>query len=155
MRIFGLDRDGRIVDPGTNAKMSELNAAMGLALLDHMPAVLADRKVSYLDYRERLTGLPGIRFQRVDESETNFSYFPVVFEREADRTRVLEVLRSQNIHPRIYFDTSLDQVDYLADGRECPNSRLLTRKILCLPLFNGMPGEDRARTCDLIRSALD
>jgi dTDP-4-amino-4,6-dideoxygalactose transaminase len=118
---------------GINGKLSELNAAMGLALLPHMEGVLARRKTVCDAYDGSLDlsrlQKPALR----SETEWNYAYYPVLFESEAELLSAKETLNASDINPRRYFYPSLDHLPY-AKRAEVPVSESVSRTVLCLPL---------------------
>jgi dTDP-4-amino-4,6-dideoxygalactose transaminase len=128
---------------GINGKISELQAAMGLAVFPYFKEILAERKrvVSYYDENLSFNHLSKPRI--LGESMWNFSYYPVLFEDETTLIRVEKELQANNILPRRYFYPSLDTLPYLyADAMHVSNS--VAKRTLCLPLFTGLNNEDLA-----------
>src|SRR5262249_21008876 len=75
MRNFGFAGFDNVIHPGTNGKMVEMCAAMGLANFDDLEATVAGNRRQYHAYVEALEGVPGIRLLRFDESaRTNYQY---------------------------------------------------------------------------------
>lgn len=141
LRFFGYDDAKSVVRVGTNAKMTEVNAAIGLANLKHMDEVLADRREKYALYRKLLSVLDGVSFQRIAEG-CNFSYFPVVFKSEHALLRVEEALNRENVFPRRYFYPSVNTCKAIVpQSARCPLSESLSSRILCLPLYGSLPKE--------------
>ena len=134
---FGLDGSKMIASVGINAKMNEFEAAMGLCVLDDMPHILQRRKEIWLQYHNQLENAVG--YQKWNPNATqNFAYAPIVFKDVAERLRVQSELEANSIYARQYFFPSLDtQFSLNLFGREddCPISRDLSDRILCLPLF--------------------
>ncbi len=138
---------------GINAKMSELQAAMGLAILPHMEDILERRKTIVETYNKGFKntnlGLINIR----EETEWNYSYYPVIFENEAQLYSILETLKNDKIYARRYFYPSLNKLPYLND-QECPVSEDIANRILCLPLYHDLSEGDVQKIVSLIKSAL-
>jgi len=117
---------------GINAKMSELQAAMGLAVFPYMEEIIKDRKRVALGYQKALT--KG-QFQKIRKgTEWNYSYFPVIFKSESEVLKVQNSLNKAAIFPRRYFYPSLDALPYVKN-QKCEVSRDIASKILCLPLY--------------------
>lgn len=124
---------------GINGKMSELSAAMGLAVIPYLDDIIAARKEIADYYFSNLNN----SVQTIDLREGttwNYSYFPVVFETEEHLLNVIEKLNEQDINPRRYFYPSLNTLDFV-NGNSCPISESLASRILCLPLFVGLERE--------------
>jgi dTDP-4-amino-4,6-dideoxygalactose transaminase len=135
---FGFSQDGAIARVGINAKMNELEAAMGVCVLDDIDFILDERRKIAEFYESALT--PEIQYQgRLPAVVRNYAYFPVVFKTSRQRDLVQKRLLAKGIETRIYFTPSLDTVEVLA-GRSngCPASWSLTERVLCLPIFPGI-----------------
>ena len=118
---------------GINAKMSELQAAMGLAVLPYMEEILVKRKSIVKGYDNSLdfNYIKKIKIRK--GTEWNYSYYPVIFEKEEQLLKVQTALNSKEIYPRRYFYPSLNHLPYVKDI-EMPVSENISKNILCLPL---------------------
>jgi len=131
---FGIKNAQEIPELGTNAKMNEFEAAMGLCVLDDIEEIKEKRKDILANYRKNLQGL--VRFQEQNKNATeNYSYFPVVFESETQLLKAQKALNEKDIFPRRYFYPSLDTLTYIEPKQECKISRDISRRILCLPIY--------------------
>lgn len=118
---------------GINAKMSELQAAMGLAVLPYMEEIIAKRKVAVEIYDKELKFKDFKKIRIREKTQWNFSYYPVIFDSEAQLKNVIKVLNQLDIFPRRYFYPSLHQLPYLKQVN-MPISESISKRILCLPL---------------------
>lgn len=141
MRNHGIKSETEVVLPGTNAKMNEFQAAMGLCNLDYVDESISLRKVLYERYVERLSSLP-VTFQKIVASKYNFSYMPVLFESPAERDSVYSFLIGRGIKPRKYFFPLTVNFDYfkkvgidLVEKYGLANASEIADRILCLPLY--------------------
>ena len=131
---FGIENAESIPHLGTNAKMNEFEAAMGLCVLDDIKEIEEKRKIVIENYRKELKGL--VQFQKQNENATqNYSYFPVLFRNEDQLLKVQKALNDKQIFPRRYFYPSLDTLEYIEPKQECKKSREISKRILCLPIF--------------------
>ncbi|MFI0427146.1 MAG: DegT/DnrJ/EryC1/StrS family aminotransferase [Flavobacterium sp.] len=138
---------------GVNGKISELQAAMGLAVLPHMETILTERKRVVGFYIQNLN-LDKIQTLKIRENtQWNYSYFPVVFKDEATLLQVQKDLNAQNIFPRRYFYPSLNTIDYLG-GQKMPVSESIASRVLCLPLFKELSKSDLVRIVEILNSNL-
>jgi len=154
MRQFGHAYDDHIL-PGVNGKNSEFHAAMGLCVLDHFDAIMADRAAQWHTYARAFSGRPDCRVLHPGEHlGYNHSYFPLLFNTHAAMVRAQSALLAEDIVPRRYFHPSLDQLPYLRDAVPCPISRSIADSVLCLPLFHGLSAEDQERTIRTIIGSL-
>ena len=144
-----LDIDG----VGINCKMSELNAAMGLALLPYMDHIRSSRDKLVRNYfelcKELKIGVLKIR----EHTLWNSSYFPVIFNNESELLKVQENLKKNGIIPRRYFYPSLDRLNYTKKSKvECAHG--ISERILCLPNFVGLDFKEQADIMNLISCCL-
>lgn len=135
IRFFGHDDSKDIVEDGFNGKMTEVHAALGLANLKYYENVLADRKIKYNLYTNALSSIKKISFQIVREGNPNYSYFPIIFQSEADLLQAEKKLNEKNIYPRRYFYPSVNTYQHVIDYQPAPVSEEISRKVMCLPLY--------------------
>ncbi|MFD2542023.1 DegT/DnrJ/EryC1/StrS family aminotransferase [Lacinutrix gracilariae] len=137
---FGHDGPEAFKGLGINAKMSEPQAAMGLAVLPYMTKIISSRKQAVKKYKNVLIA-NGLQYLKVREgADWNYSYFPVIFDTEEKLLIVKYRLESQGVYPRRYFYPSLNQLPYLVN-QKMSISESISKRILCLPLFFGMDDE--------------
>jgi dTDP-4-amino-4,6-dideoxygalactose transaminase len=150
---FGIKNSEEIPELGTNAKMNEFEAAMGLCVLDDMKQIMRDRKLVYDTYEKELKGL--VVFQEQTNNATqNYSYFPIVLENEDQLKKVQKALNEQQIFPRRYFYPSLDTLSYIEPKQTMPISRDISMWILCLPIYAELPHEVQATIVRIIKDNL-
>lgn len=131
---------------GINAKMSELQAAMGLAVLPYMKSILEQRKRITDYYDKNLNFLNLQKFKLREETSWNYSYYPVLFKTEEQLIVVKELLNKNDVFPRRYFYPSLNSLPYL-DRVSMPISDSISKRILCLPVYNLLSEEDLTLIC--------
>jgi dTDP-4-amino-4,6-dideoxygalactose transaminase len=119
---------------GINGKISELSAAMGLAVLPHMNEILQSRKNVVDHYNNNITNLNIKKLRIRENTKWNYSYYPVIFETEAVLLQVQKELNDAQIFPRRYFYPSLNTINYV-EGDSMPISESIASRVLCLPLF--------------------
>ena len=126
---------------GINGKISELQAAMGLAVLPYMKTILEGRQQVVNWYKEHLdfSKLKSIKIR--ENTQWNYGYYPVIFETEAQLLKVQAVLNEHQIFPRRYFYPSLNTIEYIK-GEAMPISESIASRILCLPLYVDLSLED-------------
>lgn len=138
---------------GINAKTSELQAAMGLAVFNHLDEILASRRAIVEQYQQLLSSST-LQFMVLREhTDWNYHYFPVAFQHEAQLLRVQQALNQEHIFPRRYFCPSLNKLPYL-QAPEMPVAESLASRILCLPLYVGLNASDVERISLILRSNL-
>lgn len=149
IRFFGFENHADIVEDGTNGKMTEVHAAVGLANLRYLDAALADRKRKYAMYKEALSKDKTLKFQRINEG-CNYSYFPVIFKDEDTLLKVQTKLNANHIFPRRYFYPSVNTFSRLVPYTPMPVSEDIASRILCLPLYYTLSEQDIQRIIDII-----
>jgi len=126
---------------GINGKISELQAAMGLAVLPHIEAIYKGRAEAVTYYNEHLDWNKLQKMQLREGTIWNASYFPILFENEAALLQAQKKLNEAQIFPRRYFYPSLNNVCYLNDIK-MEISESVASRILCLPLYKELIEED-------------
>ena len=153
MRRFGHNGPGDFHGVGINAKMSELHAAMGLCVFEHLDTILRLRRSRSEDYDVRLADCPGLAdglaWRR--GASRNYAYYSVLFESERMLLRAVDRLHRGSVFPRRYFYPSLDTVASLGSWGACPVSQDVSSRVLCLPLSTYMVEDDVDRVCELSR----
>lgn len=137
MRRFGHDGPYRFQGVGINAKMSELHAALGLAVLAEWTPILEKRHTATTRYRQGLDAIDGLRFafDLAPETDWNSAYMPVLFDTAAAMHAAAGALRRAGYGTRRYFHPSLDTLELGGDtAGECPVSHDIASRVLCLPL---------------------
>jgi dTDP-4-amino-4,6-dideoxygalactose transaminase len=141
IRNHGIKSEEEVVLPGTNAKMSELHAAVGVCNLAAMDEKTQRRKAIYEYYKEKLAGL-NVKFQKIIASKHNYSYIPVCFEDNATRDLVSAELVKHGIKPRKYFHPLTTNYTCFENRSGNPveeyNLRCafeISQTVLCLPLY--------------------
>ena len=140
---FGITGPESIEELGINAKMNELQAAMGLSVLDEMNDNLKSRSVVWRHYENELGKSRSLRLQtKSKELEYNYAYFPVVFENGEKTLQVMAKLKEAGVLARRYFYPSLDTLGLFELKEKCLESRYLAHRILCLPLYCELEAKD-------------
>lgn len=149
IRFFGFENHADIVEDGTNGKMTEVHAAVGLANLRYLDAALADRKKKYAIYKQELSSNSALSFQKVNE-DCNYSYFPVIFPDETTLMKAQAALNENHIYPRRYFYPSVNTFSRLVPYTQMSVSEDIASRILCLPLYYSLAMEDMERIINII-----
>ena len=122
---------------GINGKISELQAAMGLAVLPYMDLILNERKIVVCFYDENLNFSKVQKLRIRNNTKWNYSYYPILFETEQILVKVQNQLNENQIFPRRYFYPSLNTIEYTKSA-EMPFSETIASRILCLPLYTNL-----------------
>jgi len=148
LAYFGMDAQRNIVQrEGTNAKLIEFCAAMGLLNLKYFNSGVAKRKLRYNQYLELLSSNKKLKFQKVI-GEINYSYMPILCETQAYKEKVLHHLNANRVYPREYFKPSLETI--FSDNINCPIALDITQRVLCLPMSDYLTEDQVSYICNLI-----
>jgi dTDP-4-amino-4,6-dideoxygalactose transaminase len=144
LKNHGFSDETTIVMPGINAKMNELQAAMGLLQLSNIDQRIAKlQKIAFL-YREKLSNVPGLTLLGdIPRVRHNYSYFPVLIDEAGfgvSRDKVYEGLKEKNIFTRRYFYPLISNFPTYknlpsADKKYLPVAHKTARQVLCLPNY--------------------
>lgn len=135
---------------GINAKMSELQAAMGLTVFKHFEEIKLERKNLVENYQVLLQDKKVSTLSIRPGTEWNYHYFPIFFSSEERLNEVEMKMTSENIFPRRYFYPSLNKLPYIDETMEFPVSEDVSRRVLCLPLYIGLSLNDQKRIINCI-----
>lgn len=150
---FGHDGPESFHGVGVNAKISELQAAMGLAVFPYFDDILKERKIVADMYNEAFeaTNLQLLKIR--NETQWNYCYYPIIFENEAQLLKTKAALEKDHVNPRRYFYPSLDTLPYV-NANVCKISRDIASRVLCLPLYVGLAKEDVRRIINIVKQNL-
>ncbi len=162
LRNFGFAGYDRVVSLGTNGKMHEVSAAMGLTSLESLEEFVAANRRNYEQYRRELAGTPGLDVMAYDDAERN-NYQYVVVTVDADRLTLsrddfMRILAAENVMARRYFYPGCHQMEpYRSEfpeaRRNLPHTEALTDRVMCLPTGTNVGLESISTVCRLLRLA--
>lgn len=163
MRNFGFAGLDNVIHPGTNGKMTEISAAMGLVNLEALDTVVEANRRNYELYRRGLSGLPGLRILPYDEQERNNYQYVVLEVQEGcpvSRDTLIDALHAENIRARKYFWPGCHRMQPYRDlfphaGLMLPNTEKVAAGIIVLPTGPTLEQEAVQTVCDVIRVMLD
>ena len=156
MKNFGFSGLDQVVHLGTNAKMAEINAAMGLAVFAKLDDIVQKNQENHQHYRQLLDPIPGIRFLNYDHVEaSNWQYVVLEIEQEqfgVSRDEVLEHLHRHQIRARRYFYPGCHRMEpYQSDSRHLKTpltqTERLCERVLCLPTGNAISKDEIGQVC--------
>ncbi len=160
LKNFGFRGETNVVAPGINAKMNEVQAAMGLLQLKHIDQNIEKRCQITLQYREMLSGIPGIRFMEDMPGVRHcYPYFPVFADADQygmSRDELYEKLKAGNIYGRRYFYPLISQfptyrgLESAMPGK-LPLAERITEQVICLPLYPELKLKTVELICHLIK----
>ncbi len=164
MSNFGFAGLDKVIYIGTNGKMSEVSAAMGLTSLESLEDFIAVNHCNYVAYQRHLDGIPGVSLVKYDERErNNYQYIVLEIDEAASglsRDHLVQVLHAENVRARRYFHPGCHQMEpyrsyYPNAGLLLPETECLTERVLCLPTGTAIDETDIAVICGIIRTALE
>ncbi len=158
LKNFGFKNEVEVVMPGTNAKMNEVQALMGIQVLKYLDETIGRRaRISEL-YRKKLGEIPGIRLALPPSPgvQYNYAYLPIeVDEKEFGMSRdgLYEKLKEWNVHTRRYFYPLI--CDYpcyrcIPVNGSLAVARRAADRILTLPIYDGLALSEVETICDII-----
>jgi dTDP-4-amino-4,6-dideoxygalactose transaminase len=164
MRNFGFEGYDRVGSLGTNGKMNEVSAAVGLAGLETLDDVLAANRRNYERYRRRLADLPGVTLVPYDDAERCNRHY-VVLEVDAAaagiaRDRLVEVLWAENVMARRYFHPGCHAMEPYRSRvppawRRLPETERLASRLVTLPTGTAVDEAAVDGVCEVVRVAVE
>lgn len=159
MRNFGISKDGNITEEGTNGKLNEVQAAIGILLLNKLEYEIERRKQATYLYTNLLKNVPGIKVNKVPEKTMyNYPYLVIrVDENEygLSRDELYEKLKQYNIISRKYFFPLCSNIQCYKNIPSASEARLpvankVARTVLSLPLHGKIYDDDVRKICEII-----
>ena len=157
-RNFGIVDEVTVAEIGTNAKMNEFCAALGLVQLRHIDRYIAGRRDVDTRYRKLLNRQPGIKcLQEQAGVAHNHYHFPILVNPEAgcSRDELYNALQAGNIYARRYFFPLVSELPMYsklpsASPANLPVATTIASRVLCLPQYPELSPEDQRRVTDVI-----
>lgn len=162
MRNFGFSGLDNVIHPGTNGKMIEVAAAMGLVNLDTIDNVIEANRCNHQAYREGLSGLPGISLLTFDDAErNNYQYVVMEVGQECpvSRDQIVKTLHAENVLARKYFWPGCHNMKpyrelYPHAGLLLPKTLEVAKRVVVLPTGTTMDRDMINTVCFVIRALL-
>ncbi len=157
---FGFTDYDHVDYVGTNGKMNEVSAAMGLTSFEAMDELIAVNYRNYKQYQQELDKLDGLRVVSFDESEkNNFQYLVLDIDEEQSRfsrDEMTVLLHAENVLVRRYFHPGCHRMEPYRSlfpdvSSRLPETELATARMLCLPTGTGVRSEEISQISELIR----
>jgi len=160
MKNFGFVDYDNVIYLGTNGKMSEVSAAMGLTSLESVEEFIEVNCRNYQCYQRGLSGISGISLFPMRESERrNYQY--IVLEIDEEQTKVsrdllIKILHAENVIARRYFYPGCHRMEpyrsyFPHAGLLLPETEKLAQKVLVLPTGTAISEEDIRKICQIIQ----
>ena len=151
MKNFGFSGKDSVISLGTNGKMSEISAAMGIVGLEHLEEFVDVNQKNYFAYKRVFDKLPGLELMTYDENEKqNYHYIIVEIDDEkagVTRDMLVEILSAENILARRYFYPGCHQMEpyqtlYPEAKANLPETEKLTQSVMSLPNGTAIDTDD-------------
>lgn len=161
MRNFGFEGEDRVSYIGTNGKMAEVNAAMGLVNLDEIDRFIDINRENYQAYQVGLEAAQGIDLISYDDSElNNYQYVIISVDQSIcgySRDELKSYLSTKEVMARRYFHPGCHKMEpyrslYPDAGEALPATELFSQRVLALPTGTQICAAEVAQICDLVRS---
>jgi dTDP-4-amino-4,6-dideoxygalactose transaminase len=160
MKNFGFSGYDNVIYVGTNGKMSEISAAMGLTSLESMESFVAMNHRNYKQYLKGFNGIPGVRLLCYDESE-QYNYHFIVLEIDEEVTHIsrdllIKVLHAENVLARRYFYPGCHRMEPYRSysphaGLLLANTERIVRRVMALPTGETVGIGEIDQICDIIQ----
>ena len=164
MKNFGFDGYDNVVYIGTNGKMTEVAAAMGLTGLESLDGFIEANRLNYHQYEIELAKLSGVRLITYDEKERcNYQYIVIEIDEAVthlSRDRIVDVLHAENILARRYFYPGTHRMEpyrsyFPHAGLLLPETERLAERVLSLPTGTAVSQDDIRLICEVLRVAVE
>lgn len=162
MRNFGFIGYDEVIYIGTNGKMTEVAAAMGLTGLESIDEFIAVNTANYRTYVHELADTRGVSQRKYDESRSqNYQYIVAEIDEAAagiTRDALIEILHAENVVARRYFYPGCHNMEpyrtlYPQAGATLPITTQVARSVVVLPTGTSVGEDDIRKICDVIRFA--
>lgn len=158
LKNFGFKNETEVVMPGTNAKMNEMQALMGIQVLRHMPEIISRRKAITELYRDRLKDIPGIKMPPPLPADVqyNYAYFPIEVDSKefgTSRDDLYQKLKEYNIFARRYFYPLVSEFacyQNISIKDSLSVARRVADDILTLPIYDGLASDSIMSICEIV-----
>ena len=160
MRNFGFAGEDDVRTLGTNGKMNEASAAMGLTSVESIGDFIAHNERNYRTYRSHLSGIPGIKILSYDELDRHNYHYVVITVDEAaaglTRDHLHRLLTAERVLARRYFYPGCHRCEpyrsqFSNVGQRLGSTEFVASRVLCLPTGTAVSDNDIAAICALIR----
>lgn len=159
LKNFGFADEVTVMAPGINAKMNEVQAALGILQLKYIGYAIERRKAIDRRYREFLGDVPGLTMLlEPQDTVRNYAYFPILVASDYPMSRdtLYQRLRESDIHARRYFYPLISDMPMYrglpsAAAANLPNAKKVAAQILCLPIYPDLAEDDQQKVIQVVR----
>ncbi|HBB03186.1 MAG: DegT protein [Candidatus Peregrinibacteria bacterium GW2011_GWF2_38_29] len=161
LKNFGIKNEETILLPGINGKMNEVQAGIGLLVLDMMKKAKKTRKFIHETYEKHLKNMNGIRLlENKTNIEKSYQYFAIRINKKefgVSRNKVYQQFKEYNIFTRKYFHPLCSEYQHYKHLQSNKNTNLpiaqkIGKEILCMPMHEGLSKKDIENICSILKS---
>jgi dTDP-4-amino-4,6-dideoxygalactose transaminase len=159
MRNFGFSGYDNVISMGTNGKMSEAAAAMGLTGLESLDEFISTNYRNYKQYQHELADIPGVQLLKYNEAEKcNYQYIVLEIDEnltQVSRDQFIEILHAENVLARRYYYPGCHNMvpyrkDAINSGLKLPETERLAIRTLTLPTGTAIGLTDITKICQIV-----
>jgi dTDP-4-amino-4,6-dideoxygalactose transaminase len=164
MKNFGFEDYDLVVNIGTNGKMNEFSAAMGITSLESLNEIIEVNRQNYYCYLHEFLGMPGVTIAQFNESEKcNYQYIILQFDPEitgVSRDEIKNILWAENVLARRYFYPGCHRMEpyrsHLQNaGLQLPETERLAERVLALPTGTALCQTEILEIANIIRFVIN
>jgi dTDP-4-amino-4,6-dideoxygalactose transaminase len=164
MKNFGFAGYDNVIYIGTNGKMNEISAVMGLTNLESLDELIYTNRCNYRQYQQGLSDLPGVRLMEYDEVEkNNYQYIILEIDEKLagiSRDLIVKILHAENVLARRYFYPGCHQMEpyrsyFPHAGLLLPETERLTERVMSLPNGTAVSPLSVQMICQIIRLCVE
>ncbi len=157
---FGFEGYDNVICAGTNGKMNEVSAAMGLTMMDHLKTTIEDNESKYALYERLLGSIEGIQFMRYNgDNKANYQFIVLELDEskmKLQRDLMIKIFHAENIVVRRYFYPGCHRMEpYRSQANVVKNSlketEALSERIICLPTGPSIDKEKIENICAFLK----
>ena len=163
MKNFGFAGYDNVIYLGSNGKLPEISAAMGLTGLESLGEFVEANRRNYVSYRERLKGMPGVAFYEHRQSGAhNYQYVVLEIDEEVtgiSRDALVQTLHAENVMARRYFYPGCHRMEpyrsfFPHAGLLLPETERLSQRVMVLPTGTAVADAEIGLVCQILELAI-
>ena len=163
MKNFGFSGYDNVIYIGTNGKMNEFSALMGLTNLESLDKFIAVNHENYKSYERELRGLAGVKLIVYDQREKcNYQYVLLEIDEsitELSRDQIIDILRAENVLARRYFYPGCHKMEpyrshFPQAGLVLPETEKLAKRVCSLPTGTAVGPDEIKKICRIMQIAV-
>ncbi|MEO5357339.1 MAG: DegT/DnrJ/EryC1/StrS family aminotransferase [Nitrospirae bacterium YQR-1] len=164
LKNFGIKNEEEVIMPGINGKMNELQAALGISVIEILEQEIQKRKTLFGVYKEHINIIDGITIcsgvsETMPQVLPNYQYMVVRVNKQIfgkNRNELHSALKKYNVITRKYFyplcsEYACYRQHYSSSKVHLPAANTIADEVLCLPLYGALSVSDAEKICDIIK----